>query len=89
MLSMSSQVSNQLDEECIKAIVKVAVEVNEEKVKEWIGRAKMLDNIEETELIDIATKKRINNLIEENKFLKSKNMELQQIIDDYQFNFYT
>lgn len=82
MLRIVEGIETQRENEVVKAIHRVAVDVDEEKVKQWIERAKLLDEIDNSTLISIATRKRFLRLIEENEKLKEENnRQHNEIVD--------
>lgn len=86
MIQLTTQVNTELENEVLKAIMKVAVDVDKEKLVKWLERASMLDKIEESELIGIAVRKRINSLLQKNEELKNLCDDLTAIIDGYEDN---
>ena len=46
----------------VEAILKIAVDVDKEKLERWIERNAILDRVEESKLIDVAVSKRIRQL---------------------------
>jgi len=82
MLKVVEKIETQRENEVVKAIHRIAVDVDEEKIKQWIERAKLLDEIDNSTLISIATRKRFLRLIEENEKLREENnRQYNEIVD--------
>ena len=58
------------------------IKIDHEKVRRWVLLCSRLENIEETELIDMATKKKIADLKDELDQQKAMWNELKEWIDD-------
>lgn len=76
--NMYQEIEKKREDEIVNQVYKFAVNVDKEKVREWLKRDAMLDHIEETELVDIAVKKRVKQLQEE---IKRKNSEIEDLKD--------
>ena len=59
----------------VKAILKIAVDIDKEKLEKWLERNAILDRVEESELIDIAISKRIRQL---KNTIKEKDVKIQE-----------
>lgn len=70
MMIIKTGIDTHIENEILKAIHVVAVDVDEPKIKQWLQRAKLMDEIDKSTLIDIAIKKKILRLEEENNKLK-------------------
>ena len=81
MIQLTTQVNTEMENEVLKAIMKVAVDVDKEKLVKWLERASMLDKIEESELIDIAVRKRINSLLQKNEELMKEIEVLEKALE--------
>ena len=79
MAIVATNFNTHIENEIVKAIHSVAVNVDEERVKQWIERAKMLDEIDKNNLIDIAIRKKFNQLKEE--ILELKQQQTQKAIE--------
>lgn len=84
MLSIMEGIEEVREGEVIKAIYKVAVGVDEAKIKQWLERAKLMDEIDQSLLIDIAVKKMILRLQQKNKELQEQLEEKNEKIAEMQ-----
>lgn len=76
--NMYQEIEKKREDEIVNQVYKFAVNVDKEKVREWLKRDAMLDHIEETELVDIAVKKRFRKLEQELKFKNNQIGDLEE-----------
>lgn len=65
MIIVNRQVEQYVVDEVFKVSQKIRVDVDKSKLEKWLDLCVKLDNIEETDLIDFATKKRFAKLKEQ------------------------
>lgn len=58
----------------VEAILKIAVDVDKERLERWLERNAILDRVEESKLIDIAVSKRIRQL---QRIIKERENEIE------------
>lgn len=78
MATIYTEIEQQTENEVIKAIYKIAVDVDKDKLKQWLERATMLDTIDKNELIGIATRKKFMQKDEKIEQLKYQLAEKEQ-----------
>ncbi|NLE05728.1 MAG: hypothetical protein GX638_13145, partial [Crenarchaeota archaeon] len=70
MISIRQSVDKYILDEIYKTSVKINVNVDEVRLEKWLKLCLQLENIEQSDLIDMAIKKRIADLSQENQKLK-------------------
>lgn len=82
MITINQQVENYIVDETYKASVGINVLIDKEKLEKWLRFCAQLERIDETDLIDMATKKRFEQLkTEQNKVAVEKLEELLDWVD--------
>lgn len=70
MIKVIEHRETMFEEVFYKEVIRMGVTVDKERLLKWLKKCDVLDKIEESDLINFATKKRINNLINKNYSLK-------------------
>ena len=65
MVAMSEHIETALIDDIYKTTLQISFDIDKRKLEKWLMFCAKLENIEETELIDMATKKKIADLKDE------------------------
>lgn len=82
MVAMSENIEIALIDDIYKTTLQIRFDINKQKLERWLRFCAKLENIEQTELIDMATKKKIADLKHELDQLKQQLAEKQNEIDE-------
>lgn len=77
MIIVGSAIDKAVINEVLQTTMKIGVQVNEEKLKNWLELCSQLQNIDRTELIDVAIKRKFRELNYKIELLQRKITELE------------
>lgn len=72
MIAIAEQRESIFEDALYKQVLKIGVYVDKDRLLKWLKKCAILDSIEESDLINFATQKRIKDLICENSNLESE-----------------
>ena len=82
MVAMSENIETALIDDIYKTTLQIRFDIDKRKLEKWLMFCAKLENIEETELIDMATKKKIADLKDELDQQKAMWNELKEFVKD-------